>query len=102
MLRIPYQTISNYSGFSPYQLVLGQNPNLLSVLTDGLPALEGKNEQDSVAVHLNALHAARMAFVKAKTSERIRRALRYKVRVAEESFQLDDKIFCKRNYDNRW
>ena len=35
-------------------------------------------------------------------SERIRQALCHKVRVAEESFQLDDKIFYKRNYDNRW
>ena len=77
---------SNYSGFSPYQLVLGPNPNLPSVLTDDLPALEGKSEQDSMAVHLNVLHVARKAFVKAKTSERIRRVLRHKVRVAEESF----------------
>ena len=94
--------ISNYSGFSPYQLVLGQNPNLPSVLTDDLPALEDKSEQDSVALHLNASHAARKTFVKAETSERIRRALHHKVRVAEESFQLGDKIFYKRNYDNRW
>ena len=49
---------SNYSGFSPYQLVLGQNANLPSVLTDDLPALEGKSDQDFVAVHLNPLHAA--------------------------------------------
>ena len=94
--------ISNYSRFSPYQLVLGQNSNLSSVLTDDLPALEGKSEQDSVTVYQNALHAARKAFVKAETSERIRRALRHKVRVAEESFQSGDKIFHKRNYDNRW
>ena len=95
-------SISNYSGLSPYQLVLWQNPNLPSVLTDDLAALEGKNEQDSVTVHLNALYAACKAFVKTETSERIIRALRHKVRVAEESFQLGGKIFYKRNYDNRW
>ena len=72
-------SISNCSGFSPYQLVLEQNPNLPSVLTDDLPALEGKHEHDSVTVHLNALHAARKAFVKTETSERIRRALRHKL-----------------------
>ena len=94
--------ISNYSGFSPYQLVLGQNPNLPSVLTDDLPALEGKSDQDFVAVHLNDLHAARKAYVKAETSDRIRRALRHKVRVVEESFELGDKVFYKRNYDNHW
>ena len=60
--------ILNYSGFSPYQLVLGQNPNLPPVLNDDLPASEGKREQ----VHLNALRAACKAFVKAETSERIR------------------------------
>ena len=40
--------------------------------------------------------------MKAETSDRIRRALRHKVRVVEESFELGDKIFYKRNYDNRW
>ena len=95
-------SISNYSGFSPYQLDLEQNPSLPSVLTDDLPALEDNSEQDSMTLHLNALHAARKTFVKAETSERIRRSLRHKVRVAEESFQLGDKIFYKRNYDNRW
>ena len=63
-------SISNYSGFSPYQLVLGQNPNLASILTDDLPALEAKSEKDSVTVHLNALHALHKAFVNAKISEK--------------------------------
>ena len=89
------------SRFSPYQLVLGQNLNLPFVLTDDLPTFKGKSEQDSLAIHLNALHTARKAFVKAETSERMRRGLCQKVRVAEESFQLGDTIFYKRNYDNR-
>ena len=55
-----------------------------------------------MTVHLNALHTERKAFVEAETSERIRRALLHKVRAAEELFQLGDKIFHKKNYDNRW
>ena len=31
-------------GFSPYQLVLGRNVNLPTVLSDKLPALEGQTD----------------------------------------------------------
>ena len=66
--------------------------------------MRGETEQDSVTVtvHVNALHAVCKAFVKAEISERIRRALHHKVRVAEESLELGDKIFYKRSHDNRW
>ena len=39
--------IFNHKGFSPYQLVLGQNPNLPSVVTDQIPVLEGVATNES-------------------------------------------------------
>lgn len=65
----------NVHGYSPYQLVFGQNPNLPSVLTDRPPALE--TEMSTwIAQHTTTLHAMRRAFTEAECSERIRRALR--------------------------
>ena len=60
-------------GFSPYQLVLGRNVNLPTVLSDKLPALEGQTESPTVAEHLSSLHLARKAFIMAESSEKIRR-----------------------------
>ena len=50
----------------------------------------------------NALHAARKAFVKAESSERIKRALRCQVQAVEENFTQGDKVYYKRDDSNRW
>ena len=62
-----------WNRISSYQLVFGQNPNIPNVMTDEPPALHGTTISQVVSKHLNALHTARQAFVKAESSERIRR-----------------------------
>ena len=94
--------MQNHCGFSPIQLVLGKHPNLPSVMVNKLPAMEDAEVSESVMKHLNTLHAARRAFAKAESSERIRRALRHNVRVAETTFQNGEKVFYKRDDSNRW
>ena len=73
-------SLQNVHGFSPYQLVFGQNPNLPSVFEAKLPALEGVTSSKLIASHLNALLKAREEFIKLEASEKIRRALRAKTR----------------------
>ena len=91
----------NYNGYSPIQLVLGINSNLPSISSNKLPAMEDIEVSDILRKHLNTLHAARHAYVKSESDERIRRALRHPVRVTEVEFNQGDKVFYKR-YSNRW
>lgn len=83
-------------GYSPHQLVFGQNPNLPSVLIDKAPALEGTTRSEWVAKHISALHTARKAFTEAECSERIRRALKKQLRHNDERYEQGDKVFYKR------
>ena len=55
-------------GSTPAQLAIGQNPKLLSTFHDSLPTLEGCTNSSIIAQNLNAIAAARKAFVHAKTS----------------------------------
>ena len=41
-----------WNGFSSYQLVFGQNPNLPNVMTDNLPALEGIKNSNAIIRHI--------------------------------------------------
>ena len=59
-------------GFSSYQLVFGQNPNLPNVMTENVPALHRTTSSEIFASHLNALHSARKAFIGSGSCERIR------------------------------
>ena len=94
--------LQNHDGFSPNQLVFGRNPNMPSVLIDKLPALSRPNI-DIVRNHLNSMHAAREAFIKAESDDRIRRALRHNVRTyADTKYRNGDKVYYRRKDHKSW
>lgn len=95
-------SLQMWNGFSSHQLVFGRNPNLPNIMSDRLPALEGHTSSEILAEHLNLLHASRRAFIQSEASERIRRALRSKVRAIEQTFQNGDRVFYKRDGKERW
>ena len=69
-------SLSNTSGFSPFQLVFGQNPKMPSVLVNEQPALNPKSKCDYLQKHIYALQVARQSFIAEESSEKISRALR--------------------------
>lgn len=95
-------SLQMYHGYSSYQLVFGKNPNLPNVIGDKIPALEGKTSSEILARHLNGLHSARRAFVETETDERIRRALRCKIRSSDQNFENGDRVYYKREGQEKW
>ena len=95
-------SLQMWNGFSSHQLVFEKHPNLPGIISDKLPALEGKTSSEIFAQHLNALHEARRAYIQTEANERIRRALRTKVRAAEQIYQYGDTAFYKRGGKERW
>ena len=94
--------LQNHDGFSPNQLIFGRNPNMPSVLIDKLPALSRPNI-DVVRTHLNSMHAAREAFTKVESDDRIRRALRHNVRTyADTRYSNGDKVYYRRKDSKDW
>ena len=95
-------SLQMWHGFSSYQLVFGVNPKLPNVMTDQLPALEGTSTSEILVKHLNSLHAARRAFIETESDERVRRALRNKIRSSETLYNNGDKVYYKREFSDRW
>ena len=50
------------NGFRSFQLVLGRNLNLPSVMIDKPPALHGATMSEALQEYLNAFHATRKAY----------------------------------------
>ena len=67
-------SLQMWNGFSSYQLVFGQNPNIPNTMCDKPPALEGKTTSATFAEHINALYSPRRAYISAESSEQVRRA----------------------------
>ena len=88
-----------YGGYSSYQLVFGKDPHLPNILTDKLPALSGVTTSESVAAHIQGLYSGRKAFMEAVCDDRIRKALRHKVRAVERRFMQGEQVYYRREGD---
>lgn len=96
-------SLQNIAGFSPYQLVLGGNPNLPCSTMENLPALSRKSSPSIIQDNLNALHSARAAFIASENDEKIRRALLRNVRTSSETtYVTGDLVYYKRDNSNEW
>ena len=89
-------------GYSPNQLVLGKNPRLPNVIDDPPPSWEMKTKSKALMDHLNALQATRQAFLKSESCERLKKALKAKIRRVEEIYENGDIVFYKRERDEIW
>ena len=77
-------------------------PNFPGIMTDKIPAFDCTSTSETFAKHLNTLHASRKAFIDTEANERIRRALRTKVRAAEQIYTNGDMVFYKREGKEKW
>ena len=95
--------LQNVTGFAPNQLVLGANINLPSVITDQPPALEPTTSSELIRKKLAVLHNARQNFIKAESSEKIKRALSHQVRTySEEWYEPGEKVYYRRRFTKGW
>ena len=91
-----------WHGYSSYQIVFGRNPKLPNIMSENVSALHGSTSSEMLAMHLNALHSARKAFITSEADERIKRALRSKIRASEQIFNSGDRVFYKREGREKW
>ena len=95
-------TLANVYGYSPYQLVLGQNPRLPNILEDTPPMWEVKSMSKKLTEHLTALHSTRKEFIKSESCEKIKKALKHRIRTSDTIYQYGDIVYYKRENEDRW
>ena len=73
------------------------------MLVDSPPALEGQTSIERISNHLNAMCAARAAFIKLEACEKLRRAIRAKTRTATSLiYEPGDLVYFKQENSNLW
>ena len=95
-------SLENYNGFSPNQLVFGRNPNFPSCITNKPPAMEESSTSDIIRCTLSALHKARQSFIQKESCEKLRRSLLYNIRPSGEKVDNGDLVFYRRSGDDKW
>ena len=95
-------SMSSVRGFSPYQIVFGRNIKLPNIIEDPPPTWEEPQKSKEMMDTLNALHATRVAYTKSERCERIRRALRAKIRINDTIYEKGDIVYFKKEDENTW
>ena len=95
-------SLNNVIGFSPNQLVFGEKPHYPTGLNSKLLTLEGKSSSEVVASNINAMHAARQAFIQSESSDRIRHVLQYQTRSSGDvCYFTGDIVYYKRENNSQ-
>ena len=95
-------SLQMWNGYSSYQIVFGTNPKLPDIFHATPPQLEGRTQSEILAKHLNVLQSARKGFIESQCDEKVRRALRHKLRSKLETYVTGDRVYYKRDDSNRW
>ena len=83
-------SLESYQGFSPSQLVFGENPRLPALYSAGPPGLEEVRVSKAMMEHIQALHSAREAFIQCEADRVLREALRSRIYAKGEQIERID------------
>ena len=92
----------NHHGFSPLQLVTGQQPKLPSALDNMPPAMESVSVTQNVRNRINEIFSARKAFTAVENSKRLNKALQVKTFPKFEHFEIGTSVFYKHGKNPYW
>ena len=96
-------SLPSVHGFSPYQLAIGKNPKLASVLNEEVPALARQPISKIVSNNLDAIHKAREDFILSENSEKIRQAISHNIRSSGDvNYVTGDSVYYKRIDSKEW
>ena len=95
--------LTNFHGFSPYQLFIGTNPKSPSTHNAKTPALTSIPTNKIVIKNLEAIHRAREAFIANENSEKLRRTLSHNIRITGYiKYLTGDSVNFKRMDSDEW
>ncbi len=95
-------SMSSVRGFSPYQIVFGRSIKLPNILEDPPPTWEEPQKSKEMLDTLNAIHATRVEYTKSERCERIRRALKAKIRINDTIYEKGDIVYFKKEGEETW
>ena len=94
--------MSSVRGFSPHQLVFGRQIKLPNIIDDPPPAWEEPKKSKTLLEHLEALHTTREMYTKAERCEKLKRALRAKIRICDTLYEKGDICYFKKEDEDTW
>ena len=85
------------AGFSAYQLHYGSSPALPDISSSTLPQINSAVSSGKVLEHMKAMEETHKAHTETMFSNKIKEALKRKIRAQQQVFYPNDKVYYKRD-----
>ena len=95
-------TFLNNHGYSPQQLIFGENPNIPTVLNATTPALENVTTSQLLRDHIVALASSRQQYLASESSDRFKRALKSKTCIYGGPFVNGQPVLYRKRTADTW
>ena len=95
-------SLTTVYGFSPFKLVYGRHPNIPNIIDEPPNVTDIKSHSKALEEQLEAMHECRAAFMKSQNCEKLKQALRTKMRTSQHVYNHGDPVYYKRERDDRW
>ena len=95
-------SLTNVYGYTAFELTFGRAPRLPSIMTDPIPASQVEPTSRALIDNIKAIHATRAAFAKAEKCEKLKLALRLKMRAVNRDYKPGELVYYRRDKDDKW
>ena len=95
-------SLTNVYGYNAFELTFGRAPRLPSIMTDPIPASQVEPTSRALIENIKAIHGTRAAFAKAEKCEKLKLALRLKMRAVNRDYKQGELVYYKREKDDKW
>ena len=95
-------SVTSVYGYSSFEVTFGRAPRLPNIMAEPIPVSQVQPRSEALIKNIQAIQNTRIAFAKAEKCEKLRLALKLKMRAANRDYAPGELVYYRREKDDKW
>ena len=95
-------SLTSVYGYSSFEVTFGRAPRLPNIMNEPIPASQVQPRSEALIKNIQAIQNTRVAFAKAEKCEKLKLALKLKMRAANRDYSPGELVYYRREKDDKW